>query len=111
MNIRRLKCIDREISAEVSIDINWYDGSLINVSEDGLIEICFRDLDVTNMNSEKTLRVKFQDPSGEVRDVECRLIWFRLLGDDPDRTLSCLAMEIISLPKWYGQFIDNLLYS
>jgi hypothetical protein len=59
-----LKKMDIEISAEVSIDGKYYEGSIETLSEEGLFEIVFVEVEVSDFNPNNILVVKFNKPSG-----------------------------------------------
>jgi hypothetical protein len=49
--------------------------------------------------------VKFNKPSGEDLDLQCKIVWLRLNRDNPDRLTYCMGMEIISPPASYKKFV------
>jgi len=102
------KRIDAKISAEITIDSKYYEGSIENISEEGLFEIVFPDIEVTDFTPKKILRVKFHRPSGEDLDLKCQIIWLRLNRDNPARLKYCIGMEIISPPESYKKYIKSL---
>jgi hypothetical protein len=108
MERRRFKRIDTKISAQVTIDSKYYEGTIENLSEEGLFEIVFIEVKVKDFTPEKILGVKFSKPSGEELDLQCKIVWFRLNKDDLDRLKYCMGMEIISLPSSYKKFVKTL---
>jgi len=105
---RRFKRIDTEIRAEVTIDNKHYEGFIKNISEAGLAEIVFGDVEITDFAPEKILGVKFHKPSGEDSDVHGKIVWLRLNRDNPDRLRYCMGIEIISPPARYKKFVKTL---
>ena len=101
MNRISLKRIDAKISAELSIDGKYYEGSIDNLSEEGLFEIVLTDIENTDFTLKKNIRVKFHRPSGEDLDLKCQIIWLRLNRDNHARLKCCMGMEIISPPESY----------
>ena len=71
MERRHFKRIDTKISAEVTIDSKYYEGSIENLSEEGLLEIVFLEVEVTDFTPEKILGVKFHKPSPGGLDLQC----------------------------------------
>jgi len=108
MNRISLKRIDAKISAELSIDGKYYEGLIDNLSEEGLFEIVFTDIEETDFTLKKNLRVKFHRPSGEDLDLKCQIIWLRLNRDNPARLKYCMGMEIISPPESYKKYVKTL---
>jgi len=108
MERRLFKRIDTKISAEVKIDGKFHEGSIENISEEGLFEIVFVEVEVSGFIPEKILGVKFHNPSGEDLDLKCKIVWLRLNGDNPARLRYCMGMEIISPPASYKKFVKTL---
>jgi hypothetical protein len=108
MERKSLKRIDTKINAEVSIDGKYYEGSINTFSEDGLFEIVFAEVEVSDFKPDKILRVIFNKPSGEKYNLQCKVVWFRLNKDDLDRLKYCMGMEIISPPATYKKFVKTL---
>jgi len=109
MERRCFKRIDTKIRAEVTIDSKYYKGSIENISEEGLFEIVFVEVEVSDFTPEKILGVKFHNPSGENLDLKCKIVWLRLNRDNPARLKYCMGMEIISPPESYKKFVTALL--
>jgi hypothetical protein len=107
-NNRCFKRIDTKMSAEVTIDGKYYKGSIENVSEEGLFEIVFSEVEITGFTPKKTLTVKFHIPYGEDLDLKCQIVWLRLNRDNPARLKYCMGMEIISPPESYIKFVKTL---
>jgi hypothetical protein len=103
-----LKIIDTKISAEITIDSKYYEGSIENISEEGLFEIVFPEIKVTDFTLKKNLRVTFHRPSGEDLNLKCQIIWLRLNRDNPARLKYCMGMEIISPPESYKKYVKTL---
>jgi len=108
MNRISLKRIDAKISAELSIDGKYYEGSIDNLSEEGLFEIVLTDIENTDFTLKKNIRVKFHRPSGEDLDLKCQIIWLRLNRDNPARLKCCMGMEIILPPESYKKYVKTL---
>ena len=108
MNRINLKRIYAKISAELSIDDKYYEGSIDNLSEEGMFEIVFTDIEETDFTLKKNLRVKFHRPSGEDLDLKCQIMWLRLNRDNPARLKYCMGMEIISPPESYKKYVKTL---
>ena len=104
----RSKKIDNMINAEVKIDGKYYEGSIDNLSEEGLFEIVFTDIEKTDFTLKKNFRVKFHRPSEEDFDLKCQIIWLRLNRDNPARLKYCMGMEIISPPESYKKYVKTL---
>jgi GAF domain-containing protein len=102
---KNCKRIDTKISAKVTIDSKYYEGTIGNLSEEGLFEIAFIDLEVSDFVPEKIIRVKFHEPSGEELNLECKIVWLRLNRDNPDSLTYCMGMGIISPPASYKKFV------
>ena len=105
MERKGFKRIDTKISAEVSIDGKHYEGSIETLSEEGLFEIVFDEVEVSDFNPEKIIEVKFNEASGEKFNLQCKTVWLRLNGNNPARIKYCMGMEIISPPASYQKFV------
>ena len=105
-----LKRIDYKISAEVSIDGKYYEGSIETLSEEGLFEIVFTEVEVSDFNPDNILVVKFNEPSGEKFDLQCKTVWLRLNRNNSASIKYCMGMEIISPPESYKKFVKTLEY-
>ena len=108
MERRLFKRIDTKISAEVIIDSKFHEGSIENISEEGLFEIILSEIEITDFTPKKNLRVKFYQPSGEDLDLKCQIVWLRLNRNDPARLKYCMGMEIISPPESYKKYVKTL---
>ena len=108
MEKRRFKRIDSKIRAEVTIDSKFYEGTIDNLSEEGLFEIVFIELEVSDFTPDKILGVKFNKPSGEDLDLQCKIVWLRLNKDNLGNLMYCMGMEIISPPASYKKFVKTL---
>lgn len=108
MERSHFKRVDTKMSAEVTIDSKYYEGSIENLSEEALFEIVFLEVEVTDFTPEKILGVKFHKPSGEDLDLQCKIVWLRLNRDNLGRLRYCMGMEIISSPASYKEFVKNL---
>jgi hypothetical protein len=105
---RSFKRVDSNINAEVTIDSKYYEGSIENLSEEGLFEIFFSVVEVTDFTPKKILKVKFHKPSGEDLDLKCKVVWLRLNRDNLARLEYRIGMEIISPPVTYKKYVKTL---
>jgi hypothetical protein len=108
MEKRRFKRIDNKTRAELTIDGKNYEGSIENLSEEGLFEIAFVDVEVSDFVPEKIFGGKFHKPSGEELNLQGKIVWLLLNRNNPDRLTYCMGMEIISPPVSYKEFVYNL---
>jgi hypothetical protein len=104
---RNFKRKDTRITAEVTTDSKHYEGTIENLSEEGLFEIAFIDVEVSGFVPEKLLRVKLDKPSGEELNLQCKIVWLRLNTDNPDRLTYCMGMEVISPLSGYKNFLKT----
>lgn len=108
MESRYLRKINTKIGADVVINRNCYKGSIENISEEGIFEIAFYEIDIDALGSQKILRVTLRNPPGEDLEVQCKITWLRFRKDDPDRLTCCVGMEIVSPLAGYMEFIKTI---
>ncbi|MBI5073715.1 MAG: PAS domain S-box protein [Nitrospirae bacterium] len=107
MQRRRSERIPLNLPAKIFLGGKSYDGTLINVSEDGIgssvtsvVEAQEEFIPVNN------IQLHFQDPSGKAIDLVCELAWFSR-GEDNARKIT-IGMKIINPPLIYRVFIKTL---
>jgi hypothetical protein len=105
---KSIKRTDITIRAEIKTDSKYYEGSVENLSEEGLFEISFIDIEVSDFVPEKILVATFHNPSGEDLHVQCKIIWLRLNKDNSGRLTYCMGMEIILPHSGYKDFLKSL---
>jgi hypothetical protein len=110
METRLFKSIETKISAEVAIASKYYEGSIETLSEEGLFEIVFVEVEVSDFNPDNILVVKFNKPSGEKFNFQCKTVWLRLNRNNSASINYCMGMEIISPPESYKKFLKTLEY-
>ncbi len=104
----RFKRIDTKIRADVTTDSKFHEGSIENISEEGLFEIVFPEIEVTDFTPKKFLGVKFHQPSGDDLNLKCQIVWLILNGDNPAKFKYCMGMEVISPLERYKKFVKTL---
>lgn len=107
MRKRQSERIPLNLLAKIVLAGKPYDGTLVNVSEDGtgsavtsVIEAQAEFIPVNN------IELHFQDPSGRTIDLNCELMWFS--RSEVDSRKIAIGMMIINPPLAYKMFIKNL---
>lgn len=96
-----------KISAKVRTGSKYYEGTVENISGEGLIEIAFVNIKVKDFDPETIVSVQFHKHCGDDLELQCKLVWFRLNKDNPDRLKYCLGMEILSPNTSYKNFLKT----
>ena len=107
MQRRRSERIPLNLPTKILLGGKPYDGTLINVSEDGVgssvtsvVEAQEEFIPVNN------IQLHFQDPSGKPIDLLCELAWFSRSEDDVRKIT--IGMKILNPPLMYKVFIKTL---
>jgi len=107
MQRRRSERIPLNLPTKILLGGKPYDGTLINVSEDGVgssvtsvVEAHEEFVPVNN------IQLYFQDPSGKAIDLVCELAWFSRSEEDSQKIT--IGMRILNPPLMYKVFIKTL---
>ncbi len=110
-----MRNIERRLSKRISAYINanvfsggkTYDGSIENVSEEGVEYLMTSLIEAPkNFTPEKIIVLNFQIPSGETLNLYCEVKWF--LRTPPFNKKLTLGMKIIDPPPTYKEFVKTL---
>ncbi len=107
MQRRRSERIPLNLPAKILLGGKPYEGTLVNVSEDGIgssvtsvVEAQEEFIPVNN------IQLHFQDTSGKIMDLNCELAWFS--RSDDDSRMITIGMRILNPPLMYKVFIKTL---
>jgi len=107
MQRRRSERIPLNLPSKIFLGRSAYDGTVINVSEDGIgsavtsvIEATAEFIPVNNIH------LQFQDPSGKAIELFCELAWFSRSKVDPGEIT--IGMKIIDPPLMFKVFVKKL---
>ena len=109
MEDRRFKRIDFKLNAEVTLGGKSYKGSMENLSEGGLFEIVFSEVDLTDFTNGAPVGVKFHIPSEEIIDLHCKIVWLRVGPEQIVGLKYNMGLEIITPSPEYKEFFKTLV--
>ncbi len=126
---RTRKRITVGLVAELILDGKNYTGVIENISESGIKWYQYAEV-IENISEYgismrttkdftpgKTLKLKFQLPSGEKLNLHCKIIWShktpphgltKSMGIDPPSEYTAMGLEIIRPPLKYKKFFKTL---
>jgi len=104
MEQRRSKRIIVTLEAELILNDTSYKGFIENLSEDGVYVITSPTKTTVNFNPGETIELKFRLPSGEILDMNCRVVWS--YKTPPHGLTNSIGMEIINPSQKYIDSLD-----
>ncbi|RJQ56495.1 MAG: PilZ domain-containing protein [Nitrospiraceae bacterium] len=104
MGERRHKRIIVSFPAELICNDKHYAGTIENLSENGAYVITAPQRALATPDT--IIALRFQSPSGEKYDLNCRLKWS--YQTPPHGFTNSLGMEIIDPPLLYKELLDTL---
>jgi len=105
MEKRRSKRIFVTLDAELILNNTAYKGFVENLSEDGIYVITAPTKANVNFNPGDVIGLKFRLPSGEIFDMNCKIIWS--YKTPPHGLTNSIGMEIIDPPQKYIQILES----
>jgi hypothetical protein len=106
MERRQSQRVPVNLNAQIISDDKVLDGTIENMSEDGLEYFMTSFVKVTsNFIPAKSIKLNFQFPSGEMFNLNCELIWF--LKTSPEEKSLLLGMKVIDPPQIYKDIVTN----
>ena len=98
------------IKAEILAGERSYDGTIENVSIDGLYiqYITGPTKSSKDFLPISSVKVRFKFPSGEKVELVCETRWINIYAEPPDSVVNHLGIQIILPPEGLKDFVDTL---
>jgi len=105
MEKRRSKRIIVTLEAELVLNDMTYKGFIENLSENGVYVVTKPTKTNANFNPGEAIGLKFHLPSGEIVDMNCKIIWS--YKTPPHGLTNSIGVEIINPPQKYIESLES----
>lgn len=105
---RRSKRVDLSLFAELTFAEKSLNGFIENISEHGILQRVFSEVEVQGLTSGNYVNVNFMLPSDDMIDLRCNIKWLNMNSQQFSEIIYNVGMEIIEPPNAYLKFVHNL---
>ncbi|MBI4825228.1 MAG: PilZ domain-containing protein [Nitrospirae bacterium] len=105
---RRSKRVNLSLFAELTLAEKSLNGFIENISEHGIMQRVFSDVEVHGFTPGNDVNVNFMLPSDDTIDLKCSIKWLNMNSQQFSEIIYNVGMEIIEPPNAYLKFVHDL---